>query len=549
MLLSIPAGSTSKIIQVPIFDSSSTTGALLTGLVFNSTGLTAYYNREGAAGAATAITLVTATKGTWTSGGFIAVDGTNTPGWYEVHIPDAALATGAKSVILHLKGATNMVPVPILIELTATSNQDAVRGGMTALPASGTLAVNPVLASGTHTGAVIPTVSTLTGHTPQTGDSYARLGAPAGASVSADIANVPTVAEFNARTLVSASYFDPATDTVTVGTNNDKTGYVLTQSFPANFASMVISAGGAVDSLLQGYLNTLLTETSAGRIAGNIKVFWDNADALTTKVVDNVGAGSGGGTDWTTTEKENIRYRLGINGTQTAPTSNAPILPVRLDSQGKLDVNAEVDTALNTAIPGSPTANSINERIAAIDDLTQAGGSGDLAAILTDTGTTLNTHLTDIKGATFNGTTDSLEAIRNRGDAAWITATSVTATNMRGTDSALLASSYTAPDNTSIAAILVDTNELQTNQGNWLTATGFSTLTAADILTTALTESYATDGATFTLSQALYMIWATVNEYSAAGTTITAKKLDGATTAMTWTLDDGTNPTSRTRST
>ena len=31
-------------------------------------------------------------------------------------------------------------------------------------------------------------------------------------------------------------------------------------------------------------------------------------------------------------------------------------------------VNAEVDTALNTAIPGSPTADSINERIKAIDD-------------------------------------------------------------------------------------------------------------------------------------------------------------------------------------
>lgn len=31
------------------------------------------------------------------------------------------------------------------------------------------------------------------------------------------------------------------------------------------------------------------------------------------------------------------------------------------------NVNAEVDTALNTAIPGSPTADSINERIAAID--------------------------------------------------------------------------------------------------------------------------------------------------------------------------------------
>lgn len=45
----------------------------------------------------------------------------------------------------------------------------------------------------------------------------------------------------------------------------------------------------------------------------------------------------------------------------------------------------------------------------------------DTAAILTDTGTTIEGHLTDIKGATFSGTTDSLEAIRDRGDAAWVT--------------------------------------------------------------------------------------------------------------------------------
>ena len=43
-------------------------------------------------------------------------------------------------------------------------------------------------------------------------------------------------------------------------------------------------------------------------------------------------------------------------------------------------------------------------------------------------------------------------------------------TDMRGTDSA----NTTAPDNTSIAAILVDTADLQANQGNWLTATGFA---------------------------------------------------------------------------
>jgi len=37
--------------------------------------------------------------------------------------------------------------------------------------------------------------------------------------------------------------------------------------------------------------------------------------------------------------------------------------------------------------------------------------------------------------------------------------------------------------NTKIGAIEADTNELQTNQGNWLTATGFSTHSAADVKT------------------------------------------------------------------
>lgn len=46
-----------------------------------------------------------------------------------------------------------------------------------------------------------------------------------------------------------------------------------------------------------------------------------------------------------------------------------------------------------------------------------------MQAILTDTGTTLDTKLNNIQGATFDTATDSLEALRNRGDAAWITAT------------------------------------------------------------------------------------------------------------------------------
>lgn len=56
-----------------------------------------------------------------------------------------------------------------------------------------------------------------------------------------------------------------------------------------------------------------------------------------------------------------------------------------LNDLSAADVNAQVDVALNTAIPGGPTAESINQRILALDDLTQAAGAGDLAAILGDT--------------------------------------------------------------------------------------------------------------------------------------------------------------------
>jgi len=65
--------------------------------------------------------------------------------------------------------------------------------------------------------------------------------------------------------------------------------------------------------------------------------------------------------------------------------------------------------------------------------------------------------------------------------------------------------------------------------------------------TTAQTESYASDGSTATPAQLLYMILCSVSEFAISGTTITGKKLDGSTTAMTWTINDASNPTSRTR--
>jgi hypothetical protein len=126
--MKIKRGSTSVRRLIFIADTSQTNGAGLANLVFNSSGLVAYYiagdlNNE------VQITLVSATLGTFTSGGFVAVDNTNMPGWYEIGIPDAAL-DGGNEVAIQLRGATNMAPVNIYIELDAVDYQSATNFGL-----------------------------------------------------------------------------------------------------------------------------------------------------------------------------------------------------------------------------------------------------------------------------------------------------------------------------------------------------------------------------------------------------------------------------------
>jgi hypothetical protein len=103
-----------------------------------------------------------------------------------------------------------------------------------------------------------------------------------------------------------------------------------------------------------------------------------------------------------------------------------------------------------------------------------------------------STEIDDIKGAAWSSSTDTLQLIRDRVDLditltagqndfnpatdpvanVTLVATTTTNSDMRGTDNA----NTVAPDNASVALILADTNELQQNQGDWATATGFATI-------------------------------------------------------------------------
>jgi hypothetical protein len=76
---------------------------------------------------------------------------------------------------------------------------------------------------------------------------------------------------------------------------------------------------------------------------------------------------------------------------------------------------------------------------------------------------------------------------------------------------------------------------------------GFNDISQATVSSvvfgSSMTEAYAADGATFTIPQAMYQIWSRLSEFSISAMAITALKLDGATPAMTFSIDSATAPT------
>lgn len=145
--------------------------------------------------------------------------------------------------------------------------------------------------------------------------------------------------------------------------------------------------------------------------------------------------------------------------------------------------------------------------------------------------------------------------------------TTTTNTDMRGTDNALLSSGYTAPDNAGITAngnAIASLNNI-TASDVWSVATrtltsganiilskgvgitGFNDLSFSDIWTGSLTESYAANASAMTPAQAFHMIWSDLRSPAQVGTTWSDYRLDNTTVAMTFTLDDATTPTSKTR--
>lgn len=184
----------------------------------------------------------------------------------------------------------------------------------------------------------------------------------------------------------------------------------------------------------------------------------------------------------------------------------------------------------------------------------QTAATAALNAYDPPTNTEMVAAFTQIKGVTW-ATTDTLEAIRDRGDTAWATATGFSTLDAAGVRTAVglasanldtqlgdlptnaeLATSQAAADDATLAAIAALNN---------VTAAQVATA----VFTTAMTESYRSAGAAGTLSQYIHELIAHMGESSISGTIKTLKQLNGSTTAKTYTLDSAASPTSITETT
>lgn len=317
-----------------------------------------------------------------------------------------------------------------------------------------------------------------------------------GFATTAEIADVPTVAEFNARTRLDADYFSWATDTVanvtTVGSVTTKTGYA-------------VSATG-LDLVLE---NSTYTTAVSARI-------WN--EILT------------GGTFNTTTSAG--RRLRGLADTFIVHEGTA-------DAGGTATITFETGTA--------SSVDNIYEGDRVI--ITGGTGIGEHGIILSYVGSTRVATMSQNWVVTPDATSTYEVTPADVDIESWqhVVVSNSATTGLPEVDAKSISDDATAANNLELD--YDGTGYAKANSTMGTVTTNTDLVSVSDIWTTQLTEAYAADTVAGTGAQLLFMIQQILSERDVTSTTLTIKKLDGSTTASTFTLDSATVPTNQTRTT
>ena len=318
--------------------------------------------------------------------------------------------------------------------------------------------------------------------------------APAKAGDEMDLVDAPNATAVTAIQSGLATPTNITAGTITTVTNltnnNDKAGYSL-------------SAAG-IQAIWDALTSALTTVGSIG------KLLVDNIDTALS------GLSSHSAADVWAVATRVLTANTNLNDPTAAAIADQVWVEAIADHSGTSGSTAEALNAAGaagdpwtTALPGAYGAgsagyivgNNLDVAISGLNDLSAAEVNAEVDTALSDydppTKTEMDTAFTQIKGATW-ATTDTLEAIRDRGDAAWITATTVdlnadqsgvtigtvtTNTDMRGTDNAATAAALSTHDgkldtvDTNVDAVLVDTGTTIPAQLDDMSGATFNTAT------------------------------------------------------------------------
>ena len=314
MKLKLNRGTTSKLLRIYVVQNASgvSPGMPLTGLAYNTSGLTWYYIYEGES-SDTSVTMAAGTVGIYSSGSFVAVDATNMPGVYEISIPNAALATG-NSVFMMLQGPSTMTPVVIEIELDAVNYQAATNFGLSALPTASPAASGGLPTIGTGSGQINPSSGnfTVAGYAASQSPDYYVLATAGGTAKLAT--------DTSGRVILQPTQTGVTIPTVTTVTN----AVTLPGSAPSWYTTPPTAS--AIASVILATPANLLATDSSGRVLLQPTQAGVTIPTVTT-VTNLTNAPTAG--DFTSTMKSSITTAAtaatptaNLNLTQSIPTSN-----------------------------------------------------------------------------------------------------------------------------------------------------------------------------------------------------------------------------------
>ena len=327
----IKKATTSKIVEVMLRDSS--TGAGKTSVAHGD--VTASYVRE--AGSRTAITLASGSAGdSYSSGKWAAVDATNTPGLYQLHLPNAALAAGANAVTVFLK-ASGVIDKVIRISLIDADLRNSTSLGLTNL----STAVSTPPTASSIADAVLD--EALSGHT-----SSGSLGKAIGDGVSAwvtatgfNTTTPPTAAAIADAVLDEALSGHTSSGTLGKAIGDGVTAWVTATGFNTTTPPTV---GAIADAVLDEALSGHTASGSLGKAIGDGVSAWVTATGFNTTTPPTVSAIADAVLDEALsghTSSGTLGKAIG-DGVTAWVTANIG----SLNNLSAADVNAQVDAAL-----------------------------------------------------------------------------------------------------------------------------------------------------------------------------------------------------------